>query len=167
MNIFYIFLDIDGVLNNEEYWYECYERHKVKGIMSMDCFPFDPKCLNNLMILNQELHKKEYEVKIILSSTWRLGRESTAIVNSRLAEYGMRIASKTRNLNGDRGQEIKEFLNDYNHPRAKNFLIIDDEVRSISKEFEEKHIIETSYKKGFDEVKLKEAILKVREGDKC
>lgn len=161
MNIFYIFLDIDGVLNNEEYWYECYERHKIKGIMSMDCFPFDPKCLNNLMILNQELNKRGFEVKIILSSTWRLGRESTAIVNSRLAEYGMRIASKTRNLNGDRGQEIKEFLNDKEHSKASNFLIIDDETRDIARGFEDKHIINTNYKKGFDDVKLKEAISKI------
>ena len=81
MKLFYIFLDIDGVLNNEIYFEECFNRHKVKGIMSMNRFPFDPKCLNNLMKLNQELQKQNYNVKIVLSSTWRLNQIDIGIVN--------------------------------------------------------------------------------------
>ena len=67
---FYIFLDVDGVLNNETYTVSCYERHHKS--MHMNHVPFDPKCLNNLMILVQSLEKLGFEVKIILSSTWRL-----------------------------------------------------------------------------------------------
>ena len=98
MKIFYIFLDIDGVLNNESYWEECYKRHENGSIMSMNCFPFDPRCLNSLMSLYQELKSKDYDVRIILSSTWRLNPVDEAIVNSRLAEYGMFISGITPDI---------------------------------------------------------------------
>ena len=159
---FYIFLDIDGVLNNMNYWNECFERHIVKGIMSMHCFPFDPKCLNNLMKLNQELQKQNYNVKIVLSSTWRMNRIDTEIVNSRLAEYGMRIFAKTISLNnGNRGLEIKNFLENEKYRKADNYLILDDEIKDIAEQFEETHIIYTNLNTGFDNNKLKEAIQKI------
>lgn len=161
--LFYIFLDIDGVLNNESYFDECYNRHKVKGIMSMNCFPFDPKCLNNLMKLNQELQKQNYNVKIVLSSTWRLNIVDTEIVNSRLAEYGMRIFANTISLNsGNRGLEIKNFLENEKYVKADNFLILDDEVKDITEQFEEIHIIHTNFNTGFDDEKLQEAITKIK-----
>lgn len=163
MKQFYIFLDIDGVLNNMTYWDECFKRHNVKGIMSMHCFPFDPKCLNNLMKLNQEIQKQNYKVKIILSSTWRLNRVDTEIVNSRLAEYGMRIFANTIRLNsGNRGLEIKNFLENEKYGKAENFLILDDEIRDIANEFEDNHIIHTDFNTGFDDDKLQEAIIKVK-----
>lgn len=163
MKLFYIFLDIDGVLNNETYFDECFDRHKVKGIMSMNCFPFDPKCLNNLMQLNQELQKQNYNVKIVLSSTWRLNNTDVAIVNSRLAEYGMRIFAETIYLNsGNRGLEIREFLTSEKWCKPANYLILDDEISDIAKEFGEKHIINTNFQTGFDNKKLQEAIQKVK-----
>ena len=166
MKLFYIFLDIDGILNNMNYWDECFERHHVKGIMSMHYFPFDPKCLNNLMKLNQELQKQNYNVKIVLSSTWRLNRIDIEIVNSRLAEYGMRIFANTISLNsGNRGLEIKNFLENEKYGKADNFLILDDEVRDIEKEFEEIHIIHTDFNIGFDNEKLQEAIKKGKNND--
>ena len=160
--IFYIFLDIDGVLNNMEYWEECFARHQVNGIMSMNCFPFDPKCLNNLMKLNQELQRRNYSVKIILSSTWRLNQIDIGIVNSRLAEYGMRIFATTISLSsGKRGLEIKNFLEDEQYGKADNYLILDDEVKDIVEQFEEIYIIQTNFNTGFDNEKLEEAIRKL------
>jgi hypothetical protein len=160
--LFYIFLDIDGVLNNMEYWNECFERHQVKGIMSMNCFPFDPKCLNNLMKLSQELQKQNYVVKIVLSSTWRLNQMDIGIVNSRLAEYGMRIFATTISLSsGKRGLEIKDFLEDEQYGKADNYLILDDEIKDIAEQFEEKHIIHTNFNTGFNNEKLEEAMKKL------
>lgn len=162
MKIFYIFLDVDGVLNNEEYFMECFNRHKVKGIMSMNCFPFDPKCLNNLMKLNQELQKKNYNVKIVLSSTWRLNQIDMEIVNARLAEYGMTIFAKTISLNsGDRGLEIKNFIESERYEKADDFLILDDEIGDIKKQFEDIHIIHTNFSTGFDNEKLEESMKKI------
>lgn len=160
IKVFYIFLDIDGVLNNENYFWKCFNRHKIKGIMSMNCFPFDPKCLENLMILNQHIQKIGYEVKIILSSTWRLNDIDTAIVNARLAEYGMRIYAKTISSNsGNRGLEIKEFLNNNKHD---NFLILDDEIRDIENVFDKIHIICTNFNEGLTYEKMEEALKKIK-----
>ena len=167
MKLFYIFLDIDGVLNNMNYWNECFKRHHIKGIMRMHCFPFDPKCLNNLMKLNQELKKQNYNVKIVLSSTWRLNQIDTEIVNSRLAEYGMIIFAKTISLSsGNRGLEIKNFLDNEKYEKAENFLIIDDEIKDIQEQFEEKYIIHTDFNTGFDSKKLQQAINKLKEVQK-
>jgi len=133
----------------------------------MHCFPFDPKCLNNLMKLNQELKKQNYNVKIVLSSTWRLNQIDTEIVNSRLAEYGMIIFAKTISLSsGNRGLEIKNFLDNEKYEKAENFLIIDDEIKDIQEQFEEKYIIHTDFNTGFDSKKLQQAINKLKEVQK-
>lgn len=150
---FYIFLDIDGVLNNMDYFYKCFKKHKVKGIMSMNCFPFDPDCLNNLMILRQKLNNNSYKVKIILSSTWRMNNVDTAIVNSRLAEYGMRIEDKTI-FNGDRTEEILDYVEKH---FCVNYLVLDDDKCNIHTN----HFIHTNERTGFDNKKLQEALDKV------
>ena len=154
----YIFLDIDGVLDNRTYLEECYERHH-KPTMSMNCFPFDPKCLNNLMILFQKLEEKNFIVKIILSSTWRLSEIDTQIVNHRLAEYGMRVFDKTGNINGQRGLEIKDYLD--NHNKCINYIVLDDDIFDIKDIIEDKHIVNTSFETGFTEECLKEAVKKL------
>lgn len=157
--IFLIFLDIDGVLDNMNYWEECFKRHKVKGIMSMRNFPLDPKCLNNLMKLNQEL-EKNYEVKIILSSTWRLNEIDTAIVNHRLAEYGMRVFEKTGySTTGKRGIEIQEYLDHYKN--YKDYLVLDDDVNDIIGIIPEEKVIKTYFESGFNDEKLQEALKRI------
>ena len=160
MKLFYIFLDIDGVLNSGKYWNECFSRHLIRGIMSMNYFPFDPRCLDNLMRLNQELQRQGYEVNIILTSTWRFNEIDTEIVNSRLAEFGMTLNGKTTKLDNNRGLEIKEFLKNRKHGNTDKFLILDDDVTDIFEIFEQNHIIHTSYETGFDDEKLQEAIWK-------
>lgn len=125
-NLVYIFLDVDGVLNNERYIISCYEKHHKP--MHMNHVPFDPRCLNNLMILVQSLEKLKFEVKIILSSTWRLHDIDYEIVNARIAEYGLKLYGKTPNINQNRGVEIKDFLQD---KKYYSFIILDDDIFDI------------------------------------
>ena len=155
MKTFYIFLDIDGVLNNKKYIEKCYKRHHKP--MHMNHVPFDPKCLTNLMILVQTLEKKEYDVQIILSSTWRLNKIDYEIVDARLAEYGLCLNGKTPYINGERGKEIKEFLKDKNY---ENIIILDDDIQDIIEQFEDINIINTKFNTGFNSEKLEEAIEK-------
>ena len=56
--LFFIFLDVDGVLNNEDYIEECYEKNGHHA-MHMNHVPFDPKCLENLMILVNKLREEK------------------------------------------------------------------------------------------------------------
>lgn len=92
-----------------------------------------------------------------------MNRVDTEIVNSRLAEYGMRVFANTISLNSsNRGLEIKNFLENEKYGKADNYLILDDEVKDIEKEFEEDHIIHTDFNTGFDNEKLQEAMQKMK-----
>ena len=159
---FIIFLDIDGVLNNYNYWYECAKRHNNKKLMNCQNFPFDPKCLENLMKLYQKIEEK-YTPQIVLTSTWRLSMVDTAIVNSRLAEYGMEIINKTDDLGGCRDNEIENFLLKLklNNTSYANYLILDDNIWGFKQKFDDRNIIETNAQTGFNNEKLEEAIEKI------
>lgn len=145
-NKFFIFLDIDGVLNDQNYSLKCYKRHYVKGIMSCQNIPFNPKSLNNLMKLYQYIKKKEYKPIIVLSSTWRLNNIDIAIINARLAEYGMSIREKT-STGPDRGLEIVTYLTD-NAKENDKYIILDDETFDFSEMGIIDHLIQTSFVKG-------------------
>lgn len=151
--IIYIFLDVDGVLNNESYTKECFLRHKKP--MNTFGVPFDPKCLNNLMILVNELEKNDYQVKIILSSSWRVSDIGFAIVNARLQEYGLHLTDKTPYVNFNRGEEIKEYLLD--NSEYINYIIIDDSIRDIIL-LHPNNVVHTELKDGFNDTCLKEAL---------
>ena len=157
-NKVFIFLDIDGVLNNELY---IEDRWNMNGehAMHMSHVPFDPKCLYNLMILVRYM-EQNYEVKIILSSTWRLNDEDYNLVNARLAEYGLKLSGKTEYIHGERGKEIKAFLLMNND--CFDFLILDDEDTDLKESFSNE-LIKTDFKTGFNVNSLIKAINKVNE----
>ncbi len=167
MKIFYVFLDIDGVLNDSTYWYQCRDRNGHSKYMNMQNYPFNPTSLTNLFLLSKTLLKHRSIMRIVLSSTWRLDKESTAIVNSRLAEYGLTIYDKTPQLNtlpinklfSLRSCEIKKWLEDNKNPTK--FLILDD--ADVTDTFEDKNIIHTDERFGFNIEKLTEAQKKVEE----
>lgn len=148
-NIFYIFLDIDGVLNNETYTLKCYEKHKQP--MSMNWVPFDPKCIDNLYILCNMIKQLNMKPLIVLSSTWRLHEIDIEIVKARLAEYGLRIYDKTPYIDQERGKEIDYWLKQHND--YIDYLILDDESFDITGDLKQ-HLIKTTYKSGFNRRQL-------------
>lgn len=153
--LWYIFLDVDGVLDDENYFMKCYNHHKVNGIMSMNHFPFNPESLYNLMILVQYIQNHDRQVKIILSSTWRLRELDIEIVKHRLAEYGLRIADKTENL-GRRGDEIISFLS--KNKEFENYIVLDDDINDIKDIVINENICRTDFMEGFNNEKLLEAL---------
>jgi len=115
MNV--IFLDIDGVL--------CTHRQHVakghKGLMSM----LDPVALCFL-----ERLCKDHKVKIVISSTWRLGTDYFFFDNVFSASGYSHIDFVypdycTKQLTGIRGLEIEEWLS--RHPEVQKYCIIDDD----------------------------------------
>lgn len=64
---------------------------------------------------------KEFNVKVILSSTWRKFHPIEEI--SKI--LGIEISDKTEVLNTLRGYEIQEYLS--RHPEIKTYAIIDDD----------------------------------------
>lgn len=74
----------------------------------------------------------------------------------------MTIFAKTISLNsGDRGLEIKNFIENERYEKADDFLILDDEIGDIKKQFEDIHIIHTNFSTGFDNEKLEESMKKI------
>ena len=135
MNV--IFLDIDGVLNSERLM----DRRLSEGI-EFDC---DPECYHNIDEI--EVNRlsefcEEYNVKIVLSSSWRCWNLEDTIEDLSQSRYkyihpiikyivGVTPRLYVEKANGswdhlDRGYEIKKYLD--NHKDIEEYIIIDDDA---------------------------------------
>lgn len=113
-----IFLDIDGVLNNEQAFHAAWEiNHKV------NVYVLDEECVRRLVTLVKACTP---EPQIVLSSTWRLGDRGMNTIKAKLAEYGLALHSVTPRLSGDmRGEEIAAWL--AANGTERRFVILDDD----------------------------------------
>jgi len=169
-----LFLDIDGVLNSYQsatFWHnkrdqnkwenELYEAWKgtLKEYLALE---FCPIALSNL----EELCRRLPDLKIVVSSTWRLGEtvESLKKIFSISSFISNAIIDVTPRLmcNSDyapvRGDEIKAWLN--KHPDVTNYVIIDDDSDML--EIQKPHFVQISELHGFqwiDMLKVKEILL--------
>ncbi|MDO4977400.1 MAG: HAD domain-containing protein [Eubacteriales bacterium] len=120
-----IFLDIDGVLNSQDY----YEKNQSIDFRKQ---PFDPACILCLQTI-----VKETGAKIVLSSSWRGGWNKDpsklqlegSLLNEIFSAYGIEIYDKTPSLLvGKRPMEILAFLKEMKKKKESvdSFLIIDD-----------------------------------------
>ncbi len=126
-----IFLDIDGVLVTEASM--CYWNREIEAghpFACECCGPdqrFDPICASNFHILQELLPE---DVRIVLSSTWRLGRNSLAEVKELFDHRDIdssRVVDRTPELGTTiRGEEIQQWLSD--HPEVIDFRILDDDT---------------------------------------
>lgn len=126
-----IFLDIDGVLNSSEY----FERTKDNKLSRIE---LDIKCLK---ILKEVID--ETKAYIVVTSSWRLlkGFENT---KKYLKEFGIDIHDVTKSIYGNRGEEIREYLNNYN---IDKFVILDDEIFPDFNELKN-YLVKTSFYNG-------------------
>jgi len=111
-----LFLDFDGVLNNDGYL-----RNQRNHVAVADHRLFDPK---NVAALNR-LCADLPVIRLIITSTWREGRSvkelQCMLDKEGFAHEGL-VAGKTAS-SGIRGEEIKSFLARTEHQR---WLILDD-----------------------------------------
>lgn len=126
-----IFLDIDGVLNNENTFINNRNVYEATGTR-----------LPDLEEKKIELLKKIVEAtnaEIVLSSTWRyhwkkefIGDKNQGFLGKWLDEMfqkvGLTIFDKTPSINDDRGLEISTWLSNRND--VTNWIVIDDEIFS-------------------------------------
>ena len=156
----YIFLDIDGVLNNIKHYSK--QHKKYGGRYICEQIPFNPRSLKNL-------HKliRKTKAKIVLTSSWRNYDTTMIVLNARLKEYGLKIFSVTPYLEGRRGKEIKSWCKS-NISKNDSILIIDDEIFDILDYYQEKNILKINPYYGLTFIKYLEAVNKFRkkEGNK-
>lgn len=120
-----LFLDIDGVLNSAQsadYWND---HGKDNGGLSPSNPDFCPIACNNL----RRFFKYRPEVRIVVSSTWRLGRTVEELNQLMVGSVGLPdglVIDKTPSMrDGVRGGEIAYWLK--HNPGCEKFAIIDDD----------------------------------------
>lgn len=109
-----IFLDVDGVLNSDEY-FDKIKNLNIQGIQ------------NEIDIEKIKLLKKAIDAtgaKVVLSSSWRYTRNAQYL-KELLSSFEI-YTDSTPFIQGKRGLEIKQWLLD--HQGVENFVILDDEI---------------------------------------
>lgn len=129
-----LFLDIDGVVNTFQMYKDlpfnipANELKFVEGYYVDICSPSQKRVSNTqaVIILDKICH--EFDLKIVLSSTWRLGHYEETIEALRKAGLSedIEIIGKTgRYDSGRRGSEITRWLGE--HPGIEDYIILDDD----------------------------------------
>lgn len=137
----FLFLDIDGVMNNSEMW-----NLPIEQQISEDKI----KLLKNIIDAT--------DCEIVLSSTWRIIDRHKHIVGRNLTKYDIDLMYETPLLNeGNRGDEIKLFLK----PFAKNnvpfkFVILDDD--KDMNEYTDTNLVKIDCNTGLTESDVEKAI---------
>ncbi len=129
-----IFLDIDGVLNSDEY----FDKIKNLKINTIE---------NQVDVEKIKLLKQAVDAtgaKIVLSSSWRYTRNANNL-RALLLNYGI-FADTTPFLNNERGKEIKKFLTE--HKDVEDYVILDDEIFPSYDDVLLKKLIKISNKSG-------------------
>lgn len=114
-----ILLDVDGVLNSNEFAKYCLEE---EGYDPFNCDDLDPRAIRNLKRIVDET-----SANIVLSSSWRWDEKALDAVKKQLKAYGLELYDTTimdimETLS--RTDEIKLYLDE--HPSITKYVILDD-----------------------------------------
>lgn len=109
-----LFLDVDGVLNND------LTKEKCCGYVGVD------KALAKRLVQWYRFHEKT-GLKIVLSSTWRLHPEMWPALNAEGIEW---IGITPHLMSKDRGDEISEWLSAH-HGEITGYAVLDDNQYNI------------------------------------
>ncbi len=129
-----IFLDVDGVLNSDEYFDSVSDSadDSIENEIDMDKI----KLLKEAVDLTN--------AQVVLSSSWRYTRKAQSL-RELLIENGI-VTDVTPFLQNKRGLEIKLWLK--NNPDVDDFVILDDEVFDSYDDFLLSKLIKTSDSNG-------------------
>lgn len=138
MNV--LFLDVDGVLNNEA----AFIRHSKEDKGELSMWVLDDECVQLLKEVVQETG-----CKLVLSSTWRKHEDAIKVLESK----GLKFIGKTKSLPGIRGLEIERWLKDNEHLRIEKFAILDDDSDMLKSQ--KPKFVQTSFKTGLQREHVK------------
>ena len=123
----YIFLDVDGVLNNTSTFRLNRKTMYVLSHENLVAYQF---------LIDKSMTK--YDVKVILSSTWRMYKTGINKLSKFSKKYnGLVLCGKTPDGVDYREVEIKDFCDNHNI-NYDDILIIDDEL--IDNELKKRHL---------------------------
>ena len=142
---FYVFLDIDGVLWDWQFVRQQVELGNMKRGGLIDSFnPQSIRAVDNLLYGLE----KQYNVKLVLSSTWRYEMHTAVRTLKRngLEHFARIDATPIPRTPEHRGQEILQYLE--NKPEPYDFVVIDDEMYDFKNCFDLSHLIKTNIYNG-------------------
>ena len=156
-----IFLDIDGVLNNTKdvKKYRLFLKGERRVLIDIEPFFYFKRLL-------QEIEKEKIEVRIVISSSWRLG--TTASDWKLLFKHYFNdeniILGRTLHLECDRGLEILNFLQmiDEEKETVEDYVVVDDDIEDIIDYVGKKRIVKTSIKRGLTNKDVRKIIRKLK-----
>lgn len=156
-----IFLDIDGVLNNTKdvKKYRLFLKGERRVLIDIEPFFYFKRLL-------QEIEKEKLEVRIVISSSWRLG--TTASDWKKLFKHYFNdeniILGRTLHLECDRGLEILNFLQmiDEEKETVEDYVVVDDDIEDIIDYVGKKRIVKTSIKRGLTNKDVRKIIRKLK-----
>lgn len=130
-----IFLDVDGVLNSDEY----IDRAKKSDLQGIE---------RDIDVEKIKLLKKainETGAKVVLSSSWRYTK-NVKYLKELLARYGIFVDS-TPFIQNERGLEIRQWLSE--NRGVEDFIILDDEIFESYDEELMKKLVKISNRNGY------------------
>lgn len=149
-----IFLDIDGVLNNEDWYrYRAKDAYLLTNNSDIKAYNFDPDNWKWIEKLIQET-----DAKIVISSSWRSYSLKSTIddfVNTAFEPMIKYIIGVTPySFERHRGREIETFLNTTDL-EIENYVIIDDDTDMLTHQLP--HFVNVCYTNGMTENDYKKA----------
>lgn len=150
-----VFLDIDGVLNNEGYLSKVAAGRSSAGIGLRS---FDPDSIDQL---NRFL--KETGASVGISSTWRYMHDIDSFRElfklSGLPADSI-IGTTPKTMEGHRGQEISGWLRE--HPEVTSYVIVDDD--SDMESYQRPRFVQTTWARGLRSEHVDRMITLLNEG---
>lgn len=169
-----IFLDFDGVINSHQsahFWHNRRDQSKWENEMYKDwpgtlkeyiAQEFCPIALSNV----EELIRRVPELKVVVSSTWRLGEtvESLQKILHPAKLVADAVIGVTPRFPGkERGEEIQAWLDE--HPEVTNFVILDDDADMVHLKHK---LVQTNSRNGFTYTDMERTIeLLNKNWEKC
>ena len=142
-----IFLDIDGVLNNIQNIKKYRLFFRGKRRLLIDIKPFF--CLKKLL---EEIEKNKMDVRIVISSSWRVGSIASDWKKLFLHYFnnGEIVIGRTPYLYKDRGIEILELIEiakEKGH-MIDDYIVLDDDIEDIINHISPTKVIKINRKYG-------------------
>ena len=156
-----IFLDVDGVLNNTQNIKKYRFFFRGKRRLLVDSKPF--YCFKKLL---KEIEKNNMDVKIVISSSWRVG-SIPADWKKLFKHYfnnGEIVIGRTPYLYKDRGIEILELLEiakEKGH-MIDDYIVLDDDIEDIINHIPNNKVIKINRKYGLTMRDIKHILKKLK-----
>lgn len=156
-----ILLDIDGVLNNTQNIkkYRLFFRGKRRLLVDVKPVFYLKKLLN-------EIEKEKLNVKIVISSSWRLGTIPADWKKLFLHYFNNAeiVKGRTPYLYKDRGIEILELLEIAKEKgdMIDDYIVLDDDIKDIINHINYKKVMKIDRRYGLTSKNIKEILKKLK-----